>query len=397
MNKYILISFLFSPFLAIAQGVQEQPISEKNKVSNEEVQNLRSYVIGSSSRSTQTIYVDYPVSDEIEQGIGTPNNFLWAVNSSYSAASDTDIVPINFVGVKLGQLVGYTDPTAPAIDTYIGPFPYPNSLTITVDSIFMLMTHENNTGEQNKLYFDLRQLSAGGNFAASQPIVWTDSVVTTTSLSPSGNWLGANALYTAKIACGFTTSINQKVGIGIRYVASKSDTLGILASYISNPASPAPPDDYALKSLFPYSTVRWEGFSGGNFVNTTNIFYNLAVGQTDTSWFRAQNWQIWAQVTFEDVTGIKETVRVPFGMDQNQPNPFSTSTQINYVIQEPQDLQLNIFNIEGKIVQSHQLGRKSQGTNSFMVDASALSAGTYFYKISGEKTDSEMKKMIVVH
>jgi hypothetical protein len=261
----------------------------------------------------------------------------------------------------------------------------------------MLMAHENNTGEENKLFFDLRQLSAGGNFAPAQPIVWTDSIVTSTSLSPSGNWLGTNALYTASIGCGYTTSINQKVGIGLRYVASKSDTLGILASYISNPASPAAPNDFAMKSLFPYSTVRWEGFSGGNFVNTTNIFYNLAAGQTDTSWFKAQNWQIWAQVTFEDVTGIKETVRIPFGMDQNQPNPFSTSTQINYVIQEPQDLQLTIFNIEGKIVQSHQLGRKTQGTYSFMVDASELSAGTYFYKISSEKADSEMKKMIVVH
>jgi hypothetical protein len=397
MKKYILLAILVSPVLAFSQGIQNIPSIEKQKVSNEEVQNLKSYLIGNASRSELSLYIDYPVADEIEQGIGTPSNFLWAFNSSYTAANDTDIVPINFIGIKLGQLVGYTEPSLPAIDTYIGPFPYPNSLTITVDSIFMLMAHENNSGTENKLFIDLRQLSSAGNFAASQPIVWTDSIVTSTSLSPSGNWLGQNALYSLNIPCGYTTTSGQKVGIGLRYSAPKSDTLGVMASYISNPNGPAAPNDYALKSLFPYSAVRWEGFSGSNYVNTTNIFYNLAAGQTDTSWFKAQNWQIWAQLTFEDVTGIKETVRVPFGLDQNQPNPFSTSSQINYVIQNPQDLALSIFDVQGKLVMSRNLGYTTQGTHSYIVDASALEAGTYFYKISGSKDESEMKKMIVVH
>jgi hypothetical protein len=397
MKKYILLAIILSPVLAFSQGIQNSPSMEKQKVSNEEVQQLKSSILGNASRSQQTVYVDYPVADEIEQGVGSPTNFLWAFNSAYSAASDTTVVPINFIGVKLGQLIGYTDPTVEAINTYIGPFPYPNSLTVTVDSIFMLMAHENNSGTENKLYIDLRQLSAGGNFAASQPIVWTDSVVTTTALSPSGNWLGQNALYTLSMPCGYTTTVGQKVGIGLRYVAPKSDTLGVLASYISNPNGPAAPNDYALKSLFPYSTVRWEGFSGGNFVNTTNIFYNLAAGQTDTSWFRAQNWQIWAQLTFEDVTGIQETVRMPFGMDQNQPNPFSTSTQINYVIKDPQELVLNLFDVQGKLVITKNLGYTTQGTHSYSVDASQLESGTYFYKISGSKQESDMKKMIVVH
>ncbi|MEX1189307.1 MAG: T9SS type A sorting domain-containing protein [Bacteroidia bacterium] len=397
MKKYLLIaSVAMFPFLAMAQELNQQPGMEKNKVSQEEVQAAKAKLGGPATRSTQTIYVDYPVSDEIEQGAGDPVNFLWPMNTNYTSA-DTGITPMNFMGVKLSELVGYSDPLSAPIESYVGPFPYTNDLQVTVDSIYILLAHENNSGENNRLFIDLRRLSVGGNFADAQPILWSDSVVTNESLSPSGNWLGTNALYSLSIPCGYTTSVGDKIGIGLRYIAPKSDTLGVLASYIPNPNSPAPPNDFALKSLFPYSVTRWQGFSSGNYINTTNIFYTVQEGQEDTSWFRAQNWQIWALMTFEDVTGVKHTVKAPFGMEQNQPNPFSQSTKIEYAVNTPQELQLNVFNLNGQMVRTENLGFRTQGTYSTQIDANTLAAGTYYYKISGSKSHSEMRKMVVTH
>ena len=395
---------LFTPFLIIltlgsfAQQI-DSPSSqmEKYRVPQEEFELLKNSHSGNPSRSNVSLYVDYPATDEIEQGLGTNTNYLWTFNSYYTAADDTDIIPINFVGVRLLELIGYTDVNLPAIDTYSGPFVYPNSLQITIDSVFVYLTHENNSGQDNKLYVDIRKLSAPGAFSTTQPILWTDSVVTNTSLSSSGNWLGVGAGYVLAMPVGYTTTAGQKVGLGLRYIAPKSDTLGIAASYVSNPNSPASPGDYALKSKFPYSVVRWEGFNNGNFTNTGGIWYNFAAGQTDTAYFKAQNWQIWSLVTFTDVTGIKEQVMLPINAGQNTPNPFNTSSQITFSTTDAQIVSLVTYDINGREILRSNLGFKTQGNHQIELWGNELASGTYFYRLEGEKGYSTMNKMVVVH
>ena len=398
MKRLLPVIAIFCSVASFGQQINT-PINgmERFRVAQEEVDVLKRAHSGPSTRSDVNLYVDYPSNDEIEQGVGTNTNYLWTFNSNYTAAADTDIVPINFVGVRMVNLTGYTDVTLDPIETYSGPFPYPSSLQVTFDSLYVLLAHENNTGLENKLYIDLRQLSGTGAFTPTQPIVWSDSVVTTTSLSSSGNWLGTGALYALSIPCGFTTNTNQKVGIGLRYIAPKADTLGILASYVSNPNGPASPSDYALKSKFPYSVVRWEGFSSGNFVNTGSIFYNFAAGQTDTSYFKAQNWQIWALATFTDVTGIKEQVKIPLNAGQNQPNPFSNNSQFRYSVTTPQTLTLVTYDINGREIKRNDLGFKTQGEYNGELSSDGLASGTYFYRLIGKEGQSAMNKMVVVH
>ncbi len=397
MKKLLPSIAILCSIASYGQQITPPTSLEKYRVSQEEVNAKKQAHTGSADRSSVSLYVDYPAADEIEQGIGASTNFLWAFNSSYSAASDTDIVPINFIGVRLLQLIGYTDALQAPIETYTGPYPYPNSLQVTVDSIFMLLSHENNSGLENKLHIDLRKLSAAGAFSNTQPTVWSDSIITTTSLSSSGNWLGAGALYSLAIPVGYTTALNEKIGIGLRYTAPKSDTLGIVASFVSNPNGPAAPDDFAMKSKFPYSVVRWEGFSGGNFVSTGSIFYNFAVGQTDTSYFKAQNWQIWALVTFTDVTGIKEQVKIPLNAGQNQPNPFNSLSQFRYSINASQTLSLVTYDINGRQVSRNDLGFKTQGEYQAALSADGLADGTYFYRLEGSEGNSTMNKMVIVH
>ena len=395
---------LFTPFLLIltlgsfAQQVNTPNTDfEKFRVPQEEFESLKRAHSGNASRSDVSLFIDYPVTDEIEQGLGTVTNYLWTFNSNYTAAADTDIIPINFVGVRLLELIGYTDPLLDPIETYSGPFAYPSSLQITIDSVFVYLTHENNSGLDNKLYVDIRKLTAPGAFAATQPILWTDSVVTNTSLSSSGNWLGVGAGYVLALPVGYTTNVGEKVGLGLRYVAPKSDTLGIAAGYVSNPNGPASPSDYAMKSKFPYSVVRWEGFNNGNFTSTGGIWYNFAVGQTDTAYFKAQNWQIWTLVTFTDVTGIKEQVMLPVDAGQNTPNPFSTSSQVSFSTSDAQTLSLVTYDINGREVLRSNLGFKTQGNHQIELWGNDLASGTYFYRLEGEKGFSTMNKMVIVH
>ena len=106
---------LFTPFLLIfTLGSFAQQVNfpntnfEKFRVPQEEFEALKRAHSGNANRSDVSLYIDYPVTDEIEQGLGTVTNYLWTFNSNYTAAADTDIIPINFVGVRLLELIGYT-------------------------------------------------------------------------------------------------------------------------------------------------------------------------------------------------------------------------------------------------------------------------------------------------
>ncbi|MEZ5174555.1 MAG: T9SS type A sorting domain-containing protein [Bacteroidia bacterium] len=478
MKKLLLsaLSLILLPSAFYAQQIENSAPNPRQAVPEEAVRAVKSALGLSAGRSLETIYVDYPVADEIDQGVGTSSNFLWTFNSYYTAA-DTPATTIDYVGVRIRDLIGYADPNQEPIETYSGPYAYPNDLTITIDSVFMLFSHENNSGMPDTIIMEIRDQNAQGNLIPNGTLRWADSTITEStftvtsdtvetqvideittdtiptnpveiitsdtiytdttnteiseiindtmvvfqdtmyvsdttyttveeiindttytgqSLSSGGNWVGQGALASLSLGVGYKTTPNQKVGFTVRYLADKRDTMGILASYVPNPDGPTAPDDIALKSLYPNSFFRWQGVLNSGVYATSSIFYNPQPGQ-DTGYFYAQNWQIWALVTFENVTGVKQSMKIPLGLNQNMPNPFSDNSRINYAIKDAQNLSLSIYDINGRLINTQNLGYKTAGEYSTMVNASELSAGTYFYQINGEKSKSEMKKMIVIH
>lgn len=73
-------------------------------------------------------------------------------------------------------------------------------------------------------------------------------------------------------------------------------------------------------------------------------------------------------------------------LQQNQPNPFSRYTQINYDLKTAAFVQLKVYDVLGKEV--HTLVAERQGTGSYTVDfdarAAYLSKGLYFYSLDVE-------------
>jgi hypothetical protein len=94
----------------------------------------------------------------------------------------------------------------------------------------------------------------------------------------------------------------------------------------------------------------------------------------------------------------KLTTPETFALSQNYPNPFNPATTIEYSIPENAFVSLKIYDMLGKEVAS--LVNKTQGTGTYIIDwnASNLSSGVYFYKLSatGSKGNFiETKKMIL--
>jgi uncharacterized delta-60 repeat protein len=92
---------------------------------------------------------------------------------------------------------------------------------------------------------------------------------------------------------------------------------------------------------------------------------------------------------------VDKQVPENFELLQNFPNPFNPTTKISFVIPESNDVELKIFDINGKEVKTLINGYKPAGIYSVDFDGTGFASGVYFYKIKSGSF-SDMKKMIMI-
>jgi len=100
----------------------------------------------------------------------------------------------------------------------------------------------------------------------------------------------------------------------------------------------------------------------------------------------------------EKVTVIPNSIEL-YG---NYPNPFNPSTKIKFAIPESGDVNVTIFNTVGEEVQNINLVNRTAGELNYSFNASSISSGVYFYKVSlnnsesGKSYTSNVGKMILL-
>ncbi len=82
------------------------------------------------------------------------------------------------------------------------------------------------------------------------------------------------------------------------------------------------------------------------------------------------------------------------GFLKNAPNPFSSTTQISYVIINTEHVYLRVYNELGQIVATLVNRVQEPGKHSVDFDSSGLPSGIYFYQLQCGNTFSDTKKMI---
>jgi len=82
-------------------------------------------------------------------------------------------------------------------------------------------------------------------------------------------------------------------------------------------------------------------------------------------------------------------------LHQNQPNPFNATTKISYELFLRAQVQVEIFSARGQRVASLVNGVQGKGTYSISYDASSLSSGLYFYRLTVDGTSQQKKMMLV--
>ena len=94
------------------------------------------------------------------------------------------------------------------------------------------------------------------------------------------------------------------------------------------------------------------------------------------------------------LSAFSETPDV-FALYQNYPNPFNPTTIIQYSIPEAAKVKLTVYNTLGQEVIALVDGWQDAGYKSVAMDASGLSSGIYFYRLTAGDF-SGMKKMILI-
>jgi hypothetical protein len=83
-----------------------------------------------------------------------------------------------------------------------------------------------------------------------------------------------------------------------------------------------------------------------------------------------------------DETGIISSLPTVFNLKQNYPNPFNPATIIDYAVPSNEFVSLKVYDILGREVITLVNEQKNAGYYSISFNASNLSSGVYFYKLT---------------
>ncbi|HEY5123309.1 MAG TPA: T9SS type A sorting domain-containing protein, partial [Ignavibacteria bacterium] len=95
-------------------------------------------------------------------------------------------------------------------------------------------------------------------------------------------------------------------------------------------------------------------------------------------------------------TGIfhTETYVSNYKLFQNYPNPFNSTSKIKYQILKTTDVQIKVFDIQGREISILVNRKQTPGDYECNFDASNMTSGIYFYQLTADGVMIATKKMI---
>jgi len=151
-----------------------------------------------------------------------------------------------------------------------------------------------------------------------------------------------------------------------------------------------------------YFTVN----GGGNWVQqvsgTTQDMNSLFFTNSNLGWACGNNGTILRTTSGGIITSLDENAdaKMRFSLGQNFPNPFCSSTKIEYRVSVPTTIgngfvSLKVYDFLGKLVETLIEEEKPSGEYEIEFSAKGLPAGVYFYQLQAAGI-YETKKMIIL-
>ena len=292
-------------------------------------------------------------------------------------AFDPDGVMCGSYTVGTSGLYGFLhadrdDLTTPSVDEGANPG---DSITLKVNGIIATTTIVSggltwtSNGDQNNV-----DLAITG-----QTIAFTAVILPTDTLAAPG--------WDIRFAIGIRNDGN---GMDFYNVASLDDTAGSPGWTTVDQDSVSHADVGQTTTV--YFNVMIPSFGGGG--DTVFVVHYTVMSAIDTSVQYSDSVLIYKSIT--DI-GDDVLANVPdrFNLFQNYPNPFNPTTNISFTLTQKSSVRIEIININGQLVDIRNLGIIPAGNHDIEYDASRLSSGVYFYRMTTDN-GSISKKMVLL-
>ncbi len=128
-------------------------------------------------------------------------------------------------------------------------------------------------------------------------------------------------------------------------------------------------------AIYKQGSNKYAAFAYAGF-GPSNVYYNM-------------------ETLVTGITPVSNEVPSGFNLQQNYPNPFNPVTNIKFSLPKAGLVTLKVYDISGREVAELVNQNLNAGTFNFDFDASHLSSGVYFYRISADGF-KDVKKMMLV-
>lgn len=96
-----------------------------------------------------------------------------------------------------------------------------------------------------------------------------------------------------------------------------------------------------------------------------------------------------------NVKNISTSIPEVFFLKQNYPNPFNPSTKIPFQINITSNIELKIYDSQGKILKSQTYKNLSPGFYEYEFNANKLPSGVYFFNLQQENISQTIKMLLL--
>jgi O-Glycosyl hydrolase len=200
--------------------------------------------------------------------------------------------------------------------------------------------------------------------------------------------------YSKFVRPGFTrvyTASNVVRGPSISFTAYRNNSQLVIVAV--NPSSSSTMQTFNIPRLTggsavftPYVTSATKNCNQGIDITASNDSLTATLDGSSITTFVANG-----VTTGVDAPMIPQTIK----LSQNYPNPFNPTTQIVYTIPHAMHVSLKVYNLLGQEVATLVEGIRQSGQYEATFDATGLTSGVYFYRLSaGSLVDT--KKLVLL-
>lgn len=131
--------------------------------------------------------------------------------------------------------------------------------------------------------------------------------------------------------------------------------------------------------------------NSNSLVNYSYVDENLSASRY---YYRLKQIDIDQRFAYSPIVSAQLDGKQSFDLQQNYPNPFRGETIIRFTLPQKTNINLSIFDMNGRLVKVLASGSKDSGTHAVTLNSGILTSGLYYYKLQAGDF-SAVKKLTI--